>query len=327
MIKLIVMSLTRLNVLVTGAAGFIGSHLSERLLEAGHLVIGVDCFSDYYDESFKRKNIKPLLQNHSFTLFEDDLSNMNCPELVDGIDAVIHLAAQPGVRNSWGDYFQVYAQNNIVVTQRLLEACSGSSIKRFVFASSSSVYGDSPDLPLTEDSPVIPVSPYGVTKLAAEKLCYLYHKNFDVPTLSLRYFTVFGPRQRADMAFHRFLKTAMENGAINIFGDGTQTRDFTYVDDIVAGTLAAMESPRARIGSVYNLGGGNRKSVNEVIDIMKEVTGKDIRVNYEPSEKGDVIDTLSDSARAQRDLDFSPATSLVDGIRKEYEWVLNHYRS
>jgi nucleoside-diphosphate-sugar epimerase len=206
--------------LVTGVAGFVGSSLAERLIREGHEVIGVDCFTDYYARSIKEENLKGLLKEEQFTFFEADVLWANLGEFLNGVDYVFHQAAQAGVRSSWGDEFNVYTSNNVLATQRLLEACKGLEMKRFLYASSSSVYGDSEELPLREQSFLKPVSPYGVTKLAGEYLCYSYWKNFDIPVVSLRYFTVYGPRQRPDMAFHRFIKAMLHDGNIEIYGDG-----------------------------------------------------------------------------------------------------------
>ena len=225
---------------MTGAAGFIGSNLSENLIDSGNHVIGVDCFTDYYPKEQKLANLKNLLSHGSFTFLEEDIVSLNLDKLLEGIDYVFHEAAQPGVRSSWGSNFEVYTRNNISATQRLLEASRKVKLKKFVYASSSSVYGDCP-LPMREDRLTRPVSPYGVSKLAAEHLCYLYWKNYAIPTVSLRYFTVFGPRQRPDMAFNRFIRAILKGDEITVFGNGSQTRDFTYVSDIVQANVLAMK--------------------------------------------------------------------------------------
>ena len=228
-----------MKALVTGAAGFIGSTLSAALVDRGIDVIGVDCFTDYYSREVKEDNLARLRQHPKFTFVEAALQTADLESLLDGVTVVYHLAAQAGVRKSWGDDFRIYTTNNVDATQRLLEAVKDRPLSRFVYASSSSVYGDIAAIPMREDVRLQPVSPYGVTKLAAEHLCHLYHVNFGVPAVSLRYFTVYGPRQRPDMGFHRFIRAALTGGAITLFGDGQQTRDFTYVGDAVAATMAA----------------------------------------------------------------------------------------
>ena len=235
-----------MKVLVTGCAGFIGSHLVDKLLEQGYEVIGMDCFTDYYPREIKEKNISNALKNKNFKLIGGDILNMDkFPE----VNYVFHLAAQAGVRVSWGKNFEIYTRNNIEATQKLLEFYKDRKIKKFVYASSSSVYGDA-ELPMKEDSLLKPVSPYGVTKLAGENLCYLYWKNYNVPTVSLRYFTVYGSRQRPDMAIHKFVNAILEENKITVFGDGTQTRDFTYVDDAVEATILAAGNDL--VGEVFN---------------------------------------------------------------------------
>ncbi|MEK6630547.1 MAG: NAD-dependent epimerase/dehydratase family protein, partial [Acidobacteriota bacterium] len=249
-----------MKALVTGAAGFIGSTLAERLLDEGAEVTGLDGFIDYYPRWIKERNLAPLKTRAAFTFVESTVADADLDRWLGGVTHVFHLAAQAGVRKSWGRDFQVYTVNNIDATQHLLEACCRFPIERFVYASSSSVYGDLASIPMREDSLPQPVSPYGVTKLAAEQLCYLYHVNHGVPTTALRYFTVYGPRQRPDMGFHRFLRAAIRGEAITLYGDGEQTRDFTFVADAVAATMAA--GTRGVAGSVYNIGGGSRVSIN-----------------------------------------------------------------
>ena len=243
--------------LVTGVAGFIGSHLAEVLLDQGHTVIGIDCFTDYYAREFKERNLLGLKEKKEFQLIETDLLNLDLVALLKQVDWVFHLAAQAGVRASWGMNFEIYTHNNILATQKLLEASKDTELKGFIYASSSSVYGDTKQLPTPERTYLQPLSPYGVTKLAAEHLCYLYYKNFGVPTVALRYFTVYGPRQRPDMAFHRFLKAALMEGEIEIYGDGQQSRDFTYISDIVTAHLLTMK--RFYPGEVFNIGGAHKQ--------------------------------------------------------------------
>lgn len=309
-----------MNVLVTGAAGFIGSQVADRLLALGHTVRGVDCFTDYYARRLKEMNLASCQGQGGFTFVEEDLLDSDLPALLGGVDAVIHLAAQAGVRRSWGAEFEVYTKNNIMATQRLLEAAKAVGLARLVYASSSSVYGDTDDLPMRESSACWPVSPYGVSKLAAEHLCRLYHKNFGVNSISLRYFTVYGPRQRPDMAFHRFIRALLEGQPIRLFGDGEQSRDFTFVGDIVEATVrAALRDDLA--GQVYNIGGGSRVTVNQVISTLESITGRQAKVNRLEVAKGDVRHTEADSTRARDELGFSPRTDLRAGLEAEAAWV------
>lgn len=305
--------------LVTGSAGFIGSTLSERLIELGHEVIGIDCFTDYYSLDMKKANLKKACESPAFRFVEGDLIDLDLGGLLAGVDWVFHQAAQPGVRMSWGSYFEVYVRNNILATQKLLEAAKGSGIRRLVNASSSSVYGDSPELPLRETARPQPVSPYGVTKLAAEHLCYLYYVNYGVPTVSLRYFTVYGPRQRPDMAFHKFIKAALEGEEIVVYGDGEQTRDFTYVSDAVAANIQAAESENA-VGRVFNIGGGSRISVNAVLGILRELIAE-LKVGYLEAQKGDVLHTMSDTTAVREILGYSPEVDIREGLSHEIEWM------
>ena len=305
--------------LVTGVAGFIGSHLAERLIKEGHKVVGVDCFTDYYARSIKEENIKGLLHEPHFTFFEANLLEANLRELLIGVDYIFHQAAQAGVRSSWGVEFEVYTSHNVVATQRLLEVCKGVRIKRFIYASSSSVYGDSEELPLREQSPLKPVSPYGVTKLAGEYLCYSYFKNFRIPVISLRYFTVYGPRQRPDMAFHKFIKAILHGENIEIYGDGEQTRDFTFISDAIEGNILAMRSDA--VGEVFNIGGGSRVSVNEVLDSMQKIAGKSARIVYRDVQKGDVRHTLADTSKTKKYLGYVPRVDLITGLTKEWKWL------
>jgi len=304
--------------LVTGAAGFIGSSLSQRLLELGWRVRGVDCFSDYYPRRLKEQNLSALLGREGFELIEAGLEKASLEPLLEGVEAVFHLAAQAGVRASWGEEFRIYTDANILATQRLLEAAKDRPLKRFVFASSSSVYGDSLSLPTGEEAGFAPVSPYGVSKLAGDQLCRLYHRNFDVPTVALRYFTVYGPRQRPDMAFHRFLKALLQDQAIRIFGDGSQSRDFTFVGDIVEGTLAALEG---RPGQAYNLGGNRPVELKEVVGLMESLTGRKARLELLPTARGDVRHTSADITKAGRDLGYRPRTGLEEGLERELAWL------
>ncbi|HZA34635.1 MAG TPA: NAD-dependent epimerase/dehydratase family protein [Vicinamibacterales bacterium] len=308
-----------MKALVTGAAGFIASHLSGQLLDRGAEVIGIDCFADYYPRPIKEANLEALRSRPGFSFIESTIQGADLDRLLDGVTHVFHLAAQAGVRKSWGHDFQVYTTNNIEATQVLLEACVGKPLHRLVYASSSSVYGDAATIPMREDAVPHPLSPYGVTKLAAEHLCHLYSANHRVPATSVRYFTVYGPRQRPDMAFNRFLKAARRGDPIAVFGDGGQTRDFTFVTDAVAGTIAAGE--RGVPGRAYNLGGGSRVSLNEVLDIIGRVTGQPLHIERGPAQKGDVRDTYADTSLARTDLGFQPTVSLADGLAEEYRWL------
>ncbi len=315
-----------MRVLVTGAAGFIGSHLSERLVADGHTVIGVDCFTDYYLRAFKERNLDKLRREPRFSLIEQDLNELDLRPLLDGIEWVFHQAAQAGVRASWGESFRVYTRLNVDATQRLLEAAKAHpTIRKIVCASSSSVYGDAATLPMREDHPTQPLSPYGVTKLAAEHLAVLYSKNFGVPTASLRYFTVYGPRQRPDMAFHKFLKATLAGEEISVYGDGTQTRDFTYVSDAVEANVRAAQS--APTGAVLNIGGGSRVSVREVLQIVGELTGREVRVRYLETQHGDMKDTVADTARAREQIGYRALVALREGLARERDWIAETYGS
>ena len=308
-----------MKTLVTGAAGFIGSHLCESLLADGHEVVGVDAFIPYYPREVKESNLSRARQQAGFRLVEGRLQELDLAPLLDGAAQVFHLAAQAGVRASWGRDFEIYTENNVLATQRLLEAAVAAGTPRVVYASSSSVYGDARELPLREAAACQPVSPYGVTKLAAEHLCVLYERNFGLPTVSLRYFTVYGPRQRPDMAFHRFLRAAREGAPVTLYGDGSQTRDFTFVADIVRATRAAAAAGRP--GCVYNVGGGERVSMSDVLARVERVTGRPLRVLRQPAQKGDMRDTFADTAAARRDLGFASTLDLDEGLAREWEWL------
>ncbi|HLE81824.1 MAG TPA: NAD-dependent epimerase/dehydratase family protein [Dehalococcoidia bacterium] len=306
--------------LVTGVAGFIGSHLAERLLREGHRVVGVDAFTDYYPRTVKMANLSALLGDSGFRLVELNMAQADLGPVVAEADFIFHQAGQPGVRASWGTEFGVYVESNVLATQRLLEAVRGSArLRRLVFASSSSVYGQSQDLPLREESLPQPFSPYGVTKLAAEHLCLLYHANYGVPAVALRYFTVYGPRQRPDMGFHKFIQAALQDRPIVVYGDGEQTRDFTYVSDAVEANCLAL-APAAN-GQVLNIGGGSRSSVNQVLTTLGEILGRPIRREQRPPQPGDVRHTWADTTRARDILGFSPRVSLQEGLAQQVEWL------
>ncbi|MCL1472574.1 NAD-dependent epimerase/dehydratase family protein [Argonema antarcticum] len=307
--------------IVTGTAGFVGSHLAEALLSQGQQVIGVDHFNDYYNPGLKRKNISSFENHPNFNLIEADIQSVDWAALLADAEVVYHQAAQAGVRASWGDGFRAYTERNINATQVLLEAAKEAKhLKRFVFASSSSVYGNAETFPTSESVCPQPVSPYGMTKLASEHLCGLYHKNFGVPVASLRYFTVYGPRQRPDMAFHKFFRTILLDEPIPIYGDGQQTRDYTFISDAVAANLAAATAPAA-VGEVFNIGGGSRVVLTEVLDTMEKIVGRPIRRNHIEAAKGDARHTSADVSKAQKLLGYQPKVSLQEGLTQEWEWI------
>jgi UDP-glucose 4-epimerase len=310
-----------MRALVTGAAGFIGSHLCTALLDAGAVVAGIDCFTDYYPRAIKEMNLAALKGRPGFSFTEAALQDADLAALLNGATHVFHLAGQAGVRKSWGGDFDVYIRDNIRATQRLLEALVKMPIQKYVYSSSSSVYGNDVPLPMREDAYLQPLSPYGVTKLAGEHLGHLYLANHGVPVVSLRYFTVYGPRQRPDMAFHRFLSAARDGTSITVYGDGEQTRDFTFVSDIVAANVAA--AAQGRPGSVYNIGGGSRVTLNHVLELIHRVTGKTVAVERAPDQKGDMRHTYADTSAARRDLDFTPRVTLEHGLDQQYRWLTN----
>jgi len=310
------------KVLLTGAAGFIGSHLCENLVEKGFDVIGIDCFTDFYPSRIKRRNIRELVQKKNFILLEKDILELD--NIDDGIEFIFHTAAQPGVRTSWGKEFEIYVKNNIQATQHLLELSRTlGKLKKFVYSSSSSVYGDVSEFPTPEKVLPRPKSPYGVTKLAGENLCNLYYTNFGIPVVSLRYFTVFGPRQRPDMAFHKFIEEGLSEREVVVYGDGKQSRDFTYVSDVVEANIKA--SKFGSDGEVYNIGGGNHSSINQVIDRLRELTGKPLKVRYVEEIKGDVRSTRADMKKTTRMINFTPQVSLDDGLKEEILWIKELY--
>jgi nucleoside-diphosphate-sugar epimerase len=307
------------RVLVTGCAGFLGSTLSERLIDDGYDVLGVDCFTDFYPRSLKERNLERLLDEPNFTHRDLDLSVDRLDGLLEGISIVFHLAAQPGVRGSFGSGFGHYVRHNIQATQALLEESVQHPVDSFVYASSSSVYGDTTTYPTEETGELRPVSPYGVTKVATEDITNLYHRTSGVPVVGLRFFTAYGPRQRPDMAFSRFISRALANQPLLVNGDGRQIRDFTFVDDVIEGTVAAV---RGEPGSVYNIGGGNATSVLDVIGVLEELMERPIPVEYRASQRGDARQTCADGMLASRDLGFTPITGLAEGIARQLEWTL-----
>ncbi len=322
-----------MRAVVTGCAGFIGSSLTDRLLADGWDVVGIDSFEDYYSRELKEANLADALLSPAFTLVEADLVEMAAlegelagsgvvplREIVASADHVYHLAAQPGVRGSWGATFETYVRNNVLATQKLLECAKEVGIASFVCASSSSVYGETAVLPMDEGAVCNPHSPYGVTKLASEHLARLYARNFGLPTVSLRFFTVYGPRQRPDMAFSKFIRAALEQRPIEVFGDGGQTRDFTFVSDIVDGIVAA---PSAPAGSVLNLGGGCRVSLSEALDVLESVAGHKIEVRRSGVQAGDVTDTWAAVGRARDCIGYEPKVDLATGLAAEYRWLVD----
>jgi nucleoside-diphosphate-sugar epimerase len=311
-----------MRALVTGVAGFIGSTLAERLVGDGADVVGIDCFTDYYPRPVKERNLAGLRSRGGFRFVESRVQDADLHALLADRTHVFHLAAQAGVRKSWGRDFAIYTVNNIEATQVLLEAVTKhAAIERVVYASSSSVYGDNAPMPFREDAMPQPVSPYGVSKLAAEQLCYLYFANHRVPATSLRYFTVYGPRQRPDMGFHKFLRATIRGEPITVFGDGEQTRDFTYVHDAVAATIAA--ATRGVPGRVYNIGGGSRVSINDVLELIGRVAGRKPAVIVDGAQKGDMRHTYADTSAAKADLGFAPMVGLEQGLAAEYQWLVD----
>ncbi len=308
-----------MRALVTGAAGFIGAGLVAQLLAEGHEVVGIDCLTPYYDQRLKQENLASIPAG-PFTHVPADLRTADLAPLLEGIDAVFHLAAQPGVRLSWSDGFAEYDSNNVLATQRLLEASVGLDLRAFVYASSSSIYGRTPSFPTSEDELPRPHSPYGVTKLAGEHLCGLYAANHGLPTVALRYFTVYGPRQRPDMAMHRLLRAGLEGRAFPLYGDGSAIRDFTFVDDVVRANLAAATAG-APPGTVVNIAGGGEISMRDLLDLAGEVLGRPVAVEQLPEQLGDVPRTGGNIDRAQAILGWAPQVGVAEGLEAEAAWL------
>jgi nucleoside-diphosphate-sugar epimerase len=307
------------RVLVTGCAGFLGSHLCEALLASGHAVTGMDCFTDFYPRALKEANVAGLRRTPGFRLVEADLALAPLTPLLADVSTVFHLAAQAGVRNSFGGGFGAYLHHNVRGTQRLLEAAAERGTTAFVYASSSSVYGDQDVYPAREDAALRPVSPYGATKVITEQLAGAFWRSQGVPVVGMRYFTVYGPRQRPDMAFSRFLSRAVSGQRLQVLGDGRQVREFTFVDDVVRATIAAAE--RGERGSVYNIGGGHPVSVLEAISMLEELLDRPLEVEHLDASPGDPRRTEADVTRAVRDLGYEPATPLADGLAAHLEAV------
>jgi UDP-glucuronate 4-epimerase len=308
--------------LVTGCAGFLGSHLSERLVEDGVEVVGVDGFTDYYPRLQKEGNLERLRESRRFTLRELDLGKDSLDGLLDGVGTVFHLAAQPGVRGSFGASFGRYVHDNVLATQRLLEVSVAAEVEVFVYASSSSVYGNSPVYPTSEEVERAPISPYGMTKLAAEEIARVYGRLDGIRTVGLRYFTAYGPRQRPDMAFSRFMSSALAGKPLKILGDGSQVRDFTFVDDVVDGTIAA--ACRGATGAAYNIGGGTQVRLLDAVRKIEELLDRPVEIEHLPDARGDVRRTCSDPQRAASELGFTPRVSLDEGLARQAEWALSH---
>lgn len=309
-----------MRALVTGCAGFVGSHLTESLLSDGHDVVGVDCFNDNYARQQKLDNLRAGQDWDAFQFVPIDLARGDLDDLIAEVDTVFHLAAEPGVRTSWGARFETYVRNNVSATHHVLEALARHPGRRLVYASSSSIYGQAEKMPTREDTLPAPYSPYGVTKLTAEHLCAVYHANHGVETVTLRYFTVYGPRQRPDMAFNRFCRAVLTGDPVVLFGDGNQSRDFTYVADTVAATRAAANRSVAA-GGVYNIGGGAQVTVNDVLETLEDLAGRPVPLTRARRESGDVRHTGADASRARAELRFCPQWSVRDGLEAELRWM------
>jgi nucleoside-diphosphate-sugar epimerase len=305
--------------LVTGGAGFIGSHLALELLARGHQVVAVDALTASYDPSAKRARAGAVAEAGAI-FHEEDLRTADLAPFVGGSDVVFHLAGQPGVRDSWGSGFNAYVEHNVAATQRLLDAAVGAGLHRFVFASSSSVYGEALRHPTPEHAGLAPVSPYGVTKAAAEMLVAAYAGSFGLPSVTLRYFTVYGPGQRPDMAFHRFIRAILDGRPLEVFGDGEQSRDVTFVADAVEATIAAAEAEGVE-GRTINVGGGSVITLNECLRTLSRVAGREVEIIYTEPQPGDARHTSADLRRAKELLAYAPAVSLEEGLRAQWEWL------
>ncbi|MCP4229314.1 MAG: NAD-dependent epimerase/dehydratase family protein [bacterium] len=314
-----------MRIMVTGAGGFIGSTLVDALLERGDTVVGVEGFIDNYDAYLKRSNLADALPNDDFLFAAKDLGDDECYEYLaeegylDGVEAVVHLAARPGVRDSWGDHFAEYADNNVLATQKLLEQFKERPEVLFVYASSSSIYGDAASLPVNEDDRPAPVSPYGATKLAGEDLMAVYAKNYGLSPTILRFFTVYGPRQRPDMAIHKFIKRIDAGEPIPVFGDGETGRDYTYIEHITGAIQAIIEKDVR--GDVFNVGGGRTTLLKDMIAAVEKSVGKNAEIERLPMQRGDVKDTLADISKLKQAVGYAPDTELEDGIREQVEWM------
>lgn len=311
-----------MQALITGVAGFIGSRLASRILDEGWQVIGIDSLTDYYDPRLKLQNLESL-ESPRFSFVRADLNSVDVVKLLSGVEYVFHQAGQPGVRKSWGSDFNEYVTANVTATQRLLEGCRKvGSIKRIVYASSSSVYGEAERFPTHETDRPQPRSPYGVTKLAAEHLCSLYAANFDLPTVALRYFTVYGPGQRADMAFTRFIRSALLGEEIDLYGSGEQIRDFTYIGDVVDANVRAAIGDTSH-GAVFNVAGGTRISMLQAVSAIEALVGRELRIKKFPSPAGDVMRTGGDTAAIRGALNWVPKMPFTEGLRAQVVWLRN----
>jgi UDP-glucuronate 4-epimerase len=311
-----------MRVLITGCAGFIGSHLTEAFLVEGNEVLGVDCFNDNYARDAKLRNLRTALDWDCFVFVPIDLAQGALQDLVEEVDVICHLAAEPGVRPSWGQRFESYVRNNVLATQHLLEAASVRSEKRFVYASSSSIYGDAESFPTSEQATPSPRSPYGLTKLDGEHLCSIYRQNLGLETVVLRYFSVYGPRQRPDMAFTRFCQAALNGRPIEVYGDGGQTRDFTFVTDVVSATREATVRPGLE-NAVMNIGGGSRISLSDAIDVLEDISGRKIQRRVLDPQRGDVRDTAAAINEARSRISYAPQTSIQEGLALQWDWAQN----
>lgn len=302
---------------VTGAAGFIGSHLCEALLARGHKVVGIDAFIPYYPRPYKERNLTALQQHPGFTFHELDLRTADVTPILRGASAVFHLAAMAGLMKSWSD-FQLYSSCNAEATQRLLDAARAAETPHFLYISTSSVYGKEATGP--EDSPLSPFSPYGITKLAGEQLCRAYEANFGLPITILRYFSVYGPRQRPDMAYHILIESLLKGAPFTMFGDGEQTRSNTFCTDGVEATILAFEQRAKALGEVFNVGGGEIIALNNVLLLLEELMGRKIEVDRRPARPGDQKHTAANIEKAKRLLGYNPVTSVRDGLKAQIEW-------
>jgi UDP-glucuronate 4-epimerase len=315
------------TILITGAAGFIGSHLSQRLIGEGHRVVAIDNFNDFYDPAFKRRNVQTVLDSvpaDTFTLTEGDIRDRQTVMdlfAAHEVDHVIHIAAMAGVRPSIENP-KLYTEVNLDGTVNLLDAAAAHGVKRFLFASSSSVYGNNDKVPFAEDDPVEhPISPYAATKRAGELLCHTYHHLYNMPIACLRFFTVYGPRQRPDLAISKFLQLVAKGESIPMFGDGSTSRDYTFVDDIVDGICASLDRIEQHGYRIWNLGGSSPITLKDMIATIGKVVGKEPVIDQQPMQPGDVDRTWCDTSRIEKELDYKPAVSFEEGVARQWAWI------